>query len=125
MMDASNKILIVMTSGPETPRRCGTPFFLAAVAAAMEYEVEMICTIDGILLLKKGVADNLQAVEGGKPILQFIRDAVEAGAQIYGCTPALELHGLTRGDLIPECAGLVGGAHLISEGVKADLVLNF
>ena len=124
-MAESNKILIVMTSGPETPRRCATPFFLAAVGVAMEYEVEMICTIDGILLLKKGVAENLKAAEDGKPILQFIRDAVEAGVKIYGCTPALELHGLTQDDLIPECAGLVGGAHLIGEGVKADLVLNF
>src|SRR5450756_383227 len=105
-----------MTSGPETPRRCATPFFLASVGVAMEYEVEMICTIDGILLLKKGVAENLVATENGKPILQFIRDAVEAGVKIYGCTPALELHGLTQDDPVSECAGLVGGAYLIGEG---------
>lgn len=123
-MADSNKILIVMTSGPETPRRCGTPFFLAAVAAAMEYEVEMICTIDGILLLKKGVAENLRVIEGGKPILAFMRDAIEAGVKIYACTSPMELHSMTKDDLIPECAGLVGGAYLISEGVKADLVLT-
>ena len=124
-MADSNKILIVMTSGPETPRRCGTPFFLATVAAAMEYEVEMICTIDGILLLKKGVAENLRVIEGGKPVIAFMRDAIEAGVKVFACTPPLELHNMTKDDLIPECAGLVGGAYLISEGVKADLVLNF
>ena len=44
-MDAE-KLLIIMTSGPETPRRCATPFFLAQIAAAMEYEVTMLFTSD-------------------------------------------------------------------------------
>ncbi len=32
---ADDKVLIVMTSGPETPRRCATPFFFASLAAAI------------------------------------------------------------------------------------------
>jgi len=119
------KVLIIMTSGPETPRRCATPFFLASVSAALEYDVEMICTIDGALLLKKGVAESLTAIEGGKPIINFIRDAVSAGVKIFVCTPALELHQISPDDLIPECAGIVGGAHLIEEGMKSQLVLTF
>ncbi len=31
-----DKVLIVMTSGPDTPRRCATPFFFAHLAAVME-----------------------------------------------------------------------------------------
>ena len=53
-----DKILIIMTSGPDTPRRCATPFFFATLAAVMDYEVTMFFTIDGTLLLKKGLAEN-------------------------------------------------------------------
>jgi len=56
-----DKILIIMTSGPDTPRRCATPFFFASLGAAMDYEVSMFFTIDGTLLLKKGVAENVYA----------------------------------------------------------------
>ena len=27
---ADDKVLIIMTSGPDTPRRCATPFFFAS-----------------------------------------------------------------------------------------------
>ena len=51
---ADDKVMIIMTSGPDTPRRCATPFFFATLGAAMDYDVTMFFTIDGTLLLKKG-----------------------------------------------------------------------
>ena len=50
---ADDKVMIIMTSGPDTPRRCATPFFFASLAVAMENEVTMFFTIDGTLLLKE------------------------------------------------------------------------
>jgi len=38
---ADDKVMIIMTSGPDTPRRCATPFFFASLAVAMENEVTM------------------------------------------------------------------------------------
>jgi len=65
-MDA-DKIVIMMTSGPDTPRRCATPFFMATLAAAMDYDVTMFFTIDGTLLLKKGLAKTISPKRGGNP----------------------------------------------------------
>lgn len=117
-------VLIVMTSGPETPHRCATPFFLATLAAVMEQEVRMIFTIDGILLLKKGVAEELFAREGGKYISEFRQEALDAGVQMYGCTPALELHGMTTDDLV-EGVEMAGGAALLQWAAESTTVLTF
>ena len=55
-MDEEGKMTVFVTSGPETPQRCATPFYMANSAAAMDNEAEMIFQIDGVLLMKKGIA---------------------------------------------------------------------
>jgi len=104
-----DKVMIVMTSGTDTPRRCATPFFMATIAAAMDYEVAMFFTIDGTQLLKKGVADTVFPKEGGKAVGDYLRDAMEAGVKFYACTASTELHDLTAADLI-DGVEMVGGA---------------
>lgn len=104
-----DKILIIMTSGPDTPRRCATPFFFATLAAAMDYEVTMFFTIDGTLLLKKGLAETVYPKEGGEPVSKFIQDALDADVEFTACTASMELHGLTQDDLL-DGVKMVGGA---------------
>ena len=65
-MVEEGKVTIFMTSGPDTPQRCATPFYMANVAVAMDNEAEMVFQIDGTLLMKKGLAENLEAKEDGK-----------------------------------------------------------
>ena len=60
-MTDDGKVTIFVTSGPDTPQRCATPFYMASVAAAMDNEVMIIFQIDGVLLMKKGEADALYA----------------------------------------------------------------
>lgn len=104
-----DKILIIMTSGPDTPRRCATPFFFATLAAVMDYEVTMFFTIDGTLLLKKGLAETVFPKAGGKPVSEFINDAIDAGVNFTACTASMELHDLQQEDLI-DGIKMVGGA---------------
>ncbi len=115
----SDKILIMMTSGPDTPRRCATPFFMATLAAAMDYEVTMFFTIDGTLLLKKGMAAAIFPKAGGKSVESYLNDALEAGVKMTACTASTELHGLTPEDLI-DGVKMVGGASFwqMAEGAK-------
>ncbi|MFZ5820243.1 MAG: DsrE/DsrF/DrsH-like family protein [Chloroflexota bacterium] len=117
------KILIVMTSGPDTPRRCATPFFFATLAAAMDYEVTMFFTIDGTLLLKKGMAETVYPKAGGKPVSGFIQDALDAGVEFLACTASTELHDLTPADLI-DGVKMVGGAYMWQEAEDSK-VLTF
>jgi len=121
---SEDKVLIVMTSGPDTPRRCATPFFMATLAAAMDYDVTMFFTIDGTLLLKKGLADTIYPKTGGKSVGAFLNEALEAGVKIMYCSASIELHDLAPSDLIGE-AKMMGGASLWQVAEDCKTVLSF
>lgn len=104
-----DNVLVIMTSGPDTPHRCATPFFFATLAAAMEYDVTMFFTIDGTLLLKKGLAETVFPKAGGKPVSDFIKDALDAGVKFTACTASMELNDLKPEDLL-DGVKMVGGA---------------
>jgi predicted peroxiredoxin len=121
---ADDNVLIIMTSGPDTPRRCATPFFFATLATAMDYEVTMFFTIDGTLLLKKGLAETVYPKAGGKPVSAFLQDALDAGVKMLACTASTELHDLQPSDLIDEVK-MVGGATMWQLAEDAKTVLTF
>jgi uncharacterized protein len=118
-------VLVFVTSGPATPQRCATPFYMASVVAAMDNEAEMIFQIDGVLLMKRGVAEGLTAKEGGKPVLEFIREAKLAGVKMKVCSAALTLHDMSEADLIDECDGVVGAAYMIDRALECTRVLSY
>ncbi len=120
-----SKILIVMSSGPKNAERCAAPFFFAQGAAAMEADVSMFFTMQGTLLLKQGVADDVYAKPGGRPISQFIQAALQAGVKFYVCAASLELNDMAPDDLIEEVENLVGSTFVVTKGLESDLVLNF
>lgn len=118
----TKKLLIVMANtDPKNGEELGAPFFQATVAAAMDYEVEVICTATSGILMKKGVAEKLVVKPGSpKTVYDFIKDAHDAGAKFMCCSPNLDLFEMTKDDLIPECEGIVGGAYLIEEVMEGD-----
>jgi predicted peroxiredoxin len=124
----TDKLLIMMVNtDPSNVEELGAPIFQASVAAAMEYEVEVVCTATSGKLMKKGVAENLYVKEGSpKSVYDFIKDAHEAGVKFYCCSPNLDLFDMTADDLIPECEGIVGGAHIIEQIMEEDIkVLSY
>ena len=70
----ARSVVIVMTSGPSTRQRCATPFFIGALLASMDADVRIFFTMEGVRLCEKGVAEKLTAMEGGKTIIDFMRD---------------------------------------------------
>ena len=118
----ADKLVVVMANtDPRNGEELGAPIFQASVAAAMDYEVEVICTATSGKLMKKGVAETLFVKEGSpKSVYEFIKDAHEAGVKFYCCSPNLDLFDMSEADLIPECDGIVGGAHLIEAVMEDD-----
>ncbi len=118
----ADKLLIIMANtDTRNSEELGAPIFQASVAAAMDYEVEVICTATSGRLMKKGVAENLFVKKGShKSVYEFIKEAHEAGVKFYCCSLNLDLFNMTEDDLIPECSGIVGGAHLVEEVMKSD-----
>lgn len=118
----AGKLLIIMVNtDPRNGEELGAPFFQASVAAAMEYEVEVVCTATSGQLMKRGFAEKLVVKEGSpKTVYDFIKDAHEAGVKFYCCSPNLDLFDMTVEDLIPECEGIVGGAYVIEQVMEDD-----
>jgi uncharacterized protein len=118
----SKKLLIVMVNtDTRNGEELGAPLFQASVAAAMDYEVEVVCTATAGRLMIKGVAENLVVKPGSpKTVHDFIKDAHEAGVKFYCCSPNLDLFNITEADLITECSGVVGGAYIIEQVMESD-----
>lgn len=125
MAEAETVFMYLSASPFKNPERCATPFYMATVAATMEMRTVMALQMEAVHLLKGGIADDLTAVAGGKSSLAFIREAAEAGAELYCCSGSLAAQGIGEDELIPECAGVVGGMWMLEESLEADLVMSY
>ena len=111
----TRKLLIVLVNtDPRNGEELGAPFYHAAVAAAMDYEVDVVCSATAGKLMRKGVAENLVTKPGGaKTVYDWIKEAHGHGARFWACPANLDLFDMTEADLIPECSGLMGAAKMI------------
>jgi uncharacterized protein len=118
----SRRLLIVLVNtDPRNVEELGAPFYHAAVAAAMDYEVDVVCTATAGKLMQKGVADKLVVKSGSaKTVYDWIKEAHEQGARLWACPANLDLFGVTEADLIPECKGLMGAAAMIQDIMDGD-----
>ena len=95
-------------------------FFQAAVAAAMQYETEVILSGVNIELARPGIAAEMFLPgEEGKTVHHYMQDAVGAGACIKVCSAPADL---LPDSMIPEIQERVGSTYLISEIMDHDTV---
>ena len=120
----ADKLMIVLVNAdPARPEEIGPPLFQATVAAAMEYEVEIIITGRSGELARCGVAQQLPVQGGKQTTYELIQEAHRAGVIFKLCTPTA---GVVDDDLIPEIRETVGGAYLISEAMDdATVTLTY
>ena len=117
---AKKLLIILVNSNPDNPEALGAPFFQATVAAAMDYDVEILMTGRAGELAKKGVAETIKIQESSvHTVYDFIKDAVDAGVILKVCTPTIEIWG---DELIPEIRETVGGGYAITEAMNDDTV---
>ena len=98
-----------------------------AVAAAMDHQVDVLCTATAGKLMLKGVAEKLVIKPGDpKTVYDWIKEAHDQGAKFWACPANLELFDKSEADLIPECAGLMGAAAMIQDVMDGECrVLTF
>jgi predicted peroxiredoxin len=113
---ATRLLIVLMNTDPRNVAELGAPFYHAAVAAAMDYEVDVLCTAAAGTLMHKGVAEKLFVKPGdAKTVYDWIKEAHEHGARFWACPANLELFDLSEDDLTPECRGLMGAAAMIQD----------
>ncbi|MHA6479026.1 DsrE family protein [Stutzerimonas sp. KH-1] len=116
------RVLILVASGPGTPARCAAPFHIATLLACMDAEVTLYLTGEGVQLARREVAETLRAVDGGEPLLHFIRNARQAGARLLMCRqPGVQLDPTA---LIAELDEISSGGELAQMILEYERVLT-
>ena len=120
-------LIVLVNTDPRNVEELGAPFYYAAIAAAMDYEVDVLCTATAGKLLLKGVAEKLCVKPGDpKTIYDWIKEAHDQGARFWACPANLELFDRAESDLIPECKGLMGAATMMQQIMDGECrVLTF
>jgi predicted peroxiredoxin len=122
-MDQPEKLIIIVTHGPEEPELATLPFVMAAGALVSDIEVVMAFQAEGVRLVTKGGAEGVHA--RAYPALQELVDTVAAiGGLLMPCSPCLEHRGIAEDDLL-DGVEIIGAARLVSEIASASATLNY
>jgi len=108
------KLAILLWSvSPERPDLAAAPFVYAAVAGAMDCEVEIHFAGPATRLLVPGVAAALHTGSGDKTLYSFMQEAAGHGARFLGCSMAMSEHLAGGEPRIPEYTGAAGAAAFV------------
>lgn len=121
-MAAAERLLIVLVNtDPRNGEELGAPFYHAAVAAALGYKVDVLCTATAGRLLKIGVAEGMEVKAGsGKSVYAFIQEAHKHGAKFWACPANLDLFDMKREDLVPECEGMMSTTQMMVDIMEGE-----
>jgi predicted peroxiredoxin len=119
---ADKLMILIANSDLNRPAEVATPLTQATVAAAMEYEVEIILTGGCCELARPGVAAQLMLENStGRNLYDLIGEARAAGVSFKVCIPG---QADWSDELIAEIDESVGDAYLISEAMD-DATVTF
>ncbi len=114
---AVEKLVIMVTHGPEDAERATIPFVMAAAAVASDVEVVMGFQAEGARLMRRGVAETVEAPEF-MPLIKLLDDIRELGGKFLVCGPCIKSRQIPPEDLV-EGAEVVAAARFIVEITSA------
>lgn len=122
MNPAAEKLAILLWStSVERPDLAASPFVYAAVAAAMDCEVEIHFAGAAVKLLIPGVAENLPTSPAGdKTLYAFMQEAAEYGVRFLGCSMAMANHLAGQPERIPEYSAAAGAGAFVSRSLDPE-----
>ena len=119
----SEKLVVIVTAGPDNQELATIPFVMATAAQSMDVNVTIILQTAGVLLVKKGVSENVNA-SGFMPLKQLLDTFLELNGKLLVCTPCVKSRGINENELIPG-AQLIAAGTVISESLSANAVLSY
>ena len=106
-----DQLYIITNFSAQDPDRIATPLVLPNCALAVESDVVIWLTMDGVELAREGAADTVPG-NSFSPLSELLDSFIENGGRIGVCPPCGKSHDLQEQDLISN-AEWVGGAALI------------
>jgi predicted peroxiredoxin len=115
---------MVVFCGSDDPQKAFPPFMLGAGALAMDMELVLFFTMNGLNIVRNGGAEKIELAGAPRKLPEFIDVVREGGATLLACSAAFPIVDCKEEDLIPgvECSGV---ATFVDEAETADIVLTF
>lgn len=120
----SEKLLFMVTHGPDHPEHVTIPFVMAVAALASDVEAVIGLQADGVEIAVKGRADAI-AAEGFPPLAKLMTDYRELGGKILICGPCVKSRQIDPATQIVENAEVVAAARFVAELTSATNALSY
>jgi predicted peroxiredoxin len=110
--------------GSDEPQKAFPPFMLASGALAMDMDVTLFFTMDGLHIVEKGGAERIRLNGEPEGLSTLMRTVQEGGGKFIACSALLAAEGLTEEDII-EGVEFGGVVTFVNGAEEADVVLTF
>ncbi len=120
----AEKLVIMVTHGPDSPELQTIPFVMAAAALASDVEVTMGFQGDGVLVLVPGAAEKIH-VEDFQPLGELLDAVRELGGHLLVCGPCVKNRHIDPIIGLVEGTEIVGAARFVVEVTSATNVLVY
>lgn len=107
-MAGEEKLVIMVTHGPEDAELATIPFVMAAAAVASDVQVVMGFQAEGVRLVQEGIAEKVEAPEF-QPLAKLLNDVRELGGTFLVCGPCIKSRQIPAESLVP-------GAEVVAAG---------
>jgi predicted peroxiredoxin len=121
-MAEHEKLVVMVTHGPEDPELATIPFAMAGAAVASDVEVVMGFQGQGCRLMRRGVAETVSVPEFA-PLPGLIESIRELGGTFLVCAPSVKSLGIEE-ELI-EGTEICAAARLVAEVTSATSTLTY
>jgi predicted peroxiredoxin len=113
----TEKLVIMVTHGPDDPEMLTIPFVMAGAALASDVEVVMGFQGESVRALVPGAADGI-TVHEFQPLAELLDAVRELGGQLLVCGPCVKNRGIDPEGLI-DGTEIVAAARFIAEVTSA------
>ena len=123
-MPDTEKLVIMVTHGPDDAELATIPFVMAVAALASDVDVVLGFQADGVRLVHEGEADAVQAPEF-PPLSKLMADFRDLGGTMLVCGPCVKSRFNVDSDALVEGAQVVAAGRFIAEITSATSSLVY
>jgi predicted peroxiredoxin len=116
-MAVEEKLVIMVTHGPDEAELATIPFVVAGAAVASDVQVVMGFQAEGVRLVERGTPEKVEA-PGLTPLAKLLEDVRALGGLLLVCVSCIKSRNIAPEDLI-EGAEVVAAGRFVAEILSA------
>ncbi|MGZ5353175.1 MAG: DsrE family protein [Actinomycetota bacterium] len=116
-MADQEKLVFMVTRGPDEPELATIPFVMGCAALASEVDAVLGFQGEGVRLAHEGIADKVEA-PGFPPLAELLDTFRELGGKLLVCSPCMKSREIPAEALV-EGAEIVAAARFVAELTSA------